>query len=1118
VDIPKCAVAFGAVTPPQGDVVDLRIHLGCTKEVSSFELILQNWDEKYSPGGTTPINVGMDGHIDVGRSSNIPQLITCRVESVKCESPNPEEHYITVSGRCWGEKLFRRIVTKKYTNQKGEAIVKDLIDNYVGLSHTRDSAELIQDTSTTYTSLDYEDTPVWDIIKYIAESADKDGVIGFDFIVAPDGKFEFFVKNSRSSLVDLTEKIEVSEYRKDIHRIRNKIMIYGLADKSVPLDKDAWTESLTPEDGAWSSIGGEPPTFDTTNKVKGTGSIKVHGVQAYYEGGVFTLNAGKEVNANLYPILSFFAALQNAFRGDVDVSLWDMANKAVWKHINIAPGEWRKTDLKVGLANEGDWIVDPGFDWTQIKKVRIDCWFSGVGSGYFWIDALYFGGRRYAAVREDIPSQNAYGLRELSETDEELVSDNECDLRAKALLDYFKDPAEYLTLRSTVIDYGLTPSLPADKIHVHLPNENVDSDFRIESVEYNVDAKVQTLEVIYELGKIPPQLADYLYGLRATTVTVEKLARTKLGKKGIPSVNYGGGMGAHHSGHETGDETGAQWPSEDEGGWDKITGWISPKFLGPFDDDSAIMKFRTKNKAASVVVDHQFDPSDDEHGVFGSESLRWKETHSMYGYLYNSLRLRVAAEANAKALLDLVSLQFGPGGDVAPDTYIKRLGDAQFELRASLFPDTTQLRDLGSTAKTWRNLWLEVAEIVDNVHIRTDAALFVEGKCRGHFIPDTASIYDLGSSLLPWNDLYLGGALKKLLGGVAIDLLPDAAGTRDLGSSLKSWADIWGLVFKVGDHVWIPSGSTLFMDGGLVRGHLIADTQSIYDLGSSSKPWRDLYLGGALKQLLGGVAVDLLPDATDSRDLGSTAKVWSDIWAMRLHVGDNVQILDGSALFMDVGSAVHGNLIPDADATYDLGSDLKKWSNLYVNGLGKLGWLSIGGYVVITSARVLENVTAAASIITSGRFPLARLPEGTLGYILEAQGAGFDPMYVNPNGRYTPAGHNHAAGNITSGVLDEARCPNVYSGQIHFNGGIVTNSVNCANFSATDVVFENDFRITEAEKLGFPRGLAFLNPKGKVLMFLDGAGNIEVFGKIKQQSSRLKRFWQKVKGRFGFAS
>jgi hypothetical protein len=534
--------------------------------------------------------------------------------------------------------------------------------------------------------------------------------------------------------------------------------------------------------------------------------------------------------------LSFFAALQQAFRGDVDVSLWDTANKAVWKHINIAPGEWRKTDLKVGLVNEGDWIVDPGFDWTQIKKVRVDCWFSGVGSGYFWIDALYFGGRRYAAVREDTASQNAYGLRELTETDEELVSDNECDLRAKALLDYFKNPAEYLTVRSTVIDYGLTPSLPADKIHVHLPNENVDSDFRIESVEYNVDAKVQTLEVIYELGKIPPQLADYLYGLRATTVTVEKLARTKLGKRGIPSVNYGGGMGAHHTGHETGDETGTQWPSEDEGGWDKINGWITPAYLGPYADAAAIVKFRTRNKAGNTPLDHQFVPSVDGYGIFGSESFRWKEIHVV---------------------------------------------------------------------------------------------------------------------------------------------------------------DLFGETLNVAD------------------------------------------------------------------------------------------------------------------------------------------------YLVITSSRVLQNVTASAAIITSGNFPLARLPQGDYRKFLMGKGVGyetaFDLVYwsdiQDKPSTYPPSSHYEHPGINVGGwdIITEGRVlrhiTNLETDLVPVTDDTLalgTDSnriyrVRAHNIVPGDLTFENDFTLTEAEKFGFPKGLAFLNPKGKILMLLDSAGNVEIFGKMKQQSSRLKRFWQKMKRRFDFA-
>jgi len=102
VEIPKIAVAFGAYGIPQADVIECRVHLGCTKEVSSFELLLQNWNGKYSPNGSVPLAVGMDGHIDIGRGSNVPQIITCRVESVKYES-TPTAHYLRVSGRCWGE-------------------------------------------------------------------------------------------------------------------------------------------------------------------------------------------------------------------------------------------------------------------------------------------------------------------------------------------------------------------------------------------------------------------------------------------------------------------------------------------------------------------------------------------------------------------------------------------------------------------------------------------------------------------------------------------------------------------------------------------------------------------------------------------------------------------------------------------------------------------------------------------------------------------------------------------------------------------------------------------------------------------------------------------------------
>ena len=62
-------------------------------------------------------------------------------------------------------------------------------------------------------------------------------------------------------------------------------------------------------------------------------------------------------------------------------------------------------------------------------------------------------------------------------------------------------------------------------MHVALPNEGVDGDFRILSVEYYVDAK--TLETSLELGREQPLLADYMFRLKSKT---DSLSRYKLAR------------------------------------------------------------------------------------------------------------------------------------------------------------------------------------------------------------------------------------------------------------------------------------------------------------------------------------------------------------------------------------------------------------------------------------------------------------------------------------------------------------------------------------------------------------------------------------------------------------
>jgi hypothetical protein len=512
---PVVAIVFGSVTPPQGDVVELHAHLGCTQEVSSFEALLQNWNGKYSPNGTYPLSVGVDGSISLGRGANCPQLLTCRVENVKYES-TPTESYVRVSGRCWGERLFRRVVTKTYANAKGEDIIKDLLDYQVGLSHVRGGTELVEATDTTYTQLAYENTPVFDILQHIAESADDNGVIGYDFRVASDGKFEFFPRNSKTSGVSLAERIEQSEYSRAVFRVRNKADVYGVADKSLPTDKDAWTESMSSADGDWTATSGAV-SLDTTVKAKGSASVKLYAQNLNYGSCLFTLDAGKEVDTELYPVVNLWLQRDASCNGNVTLTLFDTSDRGAWHEFTAGYDKWFQTQVPVGSANADQWQAESGFDWTNVKKVRVVCWFDGAGTGSFWVDGLFFGGRRYSATEEDSSSQSSFGLREVVEVDEELWSDNECTSRARALLAQLKDPAESLELRSTVVDFGNTPILAGDTVHVVLPNEGVDTNFRVAWAEYNVDARTQTLETVLSLGREAPQLADYVFALKSKT-------------------------------------------------------------------------------------------------------------------------------------------------------------------------------------------------------------------------------------------------------------------------------------------------------------------------------------------------------------------------------------------------------------------------------------------------------------------------------------------------------------------------------------------------------------------------------------------------------------------------
>ena len=341
-------------------ILAINIHLGCTNEVSSFDIMLDRGNVDY-PYTFLATGTGTDIEIYLGRGSNKPLLLTGQIDEIEYIDEVVDfsfRNVCMIRGRCNGYQLFDRywdgdlIATvgtayRNYTRTSGDAssMVAYLIDKYTSLSHLRVSDNIASDATiaqkditvddgslfsenqlvkieddynweynridsiagnvltmynnliceyttanngkvwidliektgesdaqvpTTFTELLYINTIVFDIIKYIAEVVDLDGVIGYDTRIEYDGKFAFFSKGSKSESYTLQDECQLNRYLKDANRIKNKVWVYGKEDKPYPKDVDgqiygdSWTDLATPSNLAWLTVNANSGQKDIT--------------------------------------------------------------------------------------------------------------------------------------------------------------------------------------------------------------------------------------------------------------------------------------------------------------------------------------------------------------------------------------------------------------------------------------------------------------------------------------------------------------------------------------------------------------------------------------------------------------------------------------------------------------------------------------------------------------------------------------------------------------------------------------------------------------------------------------------------------------------------------------
>lgn len=89
----------------------------------------------------------------------------------------------------------------------------------------------------------------------------------------------------------------------------------------------------------------------------------------------------------------------------------------------------------------------------------------------------------------------------------------------------------------------------------------------------------------------------------------------------------------------------------------------------------------------------------------------------------------------------------------------------------------------------------------------------------------------------------------------------------------------------------------------------------------------------------------LVPNADDSFDLGSLTKKWKDLYIDGRALVDKVETnhIAPSSFSVGISSSliVSGNITPNADDQFDLGSNANQWRDLYIDGTAYIDSASV---------------------------------------------------------------------------------------------------------------------------------------------------------------------------------
>jgi hypothetical protein len=443
-------------------------------------------------------------------------------------SEKDNEYYIHLSCMDLGQQLQapESLLQKSCSSVNGKTIILDAIALCPRL--TDKFVDVDGDIASTHDMI-YDDVLPYGVVTEICKKAETiGGVIGFDAYVDPAGNAHVFARNKYTSTVDLTGKILTYDHPFNAHSIKNKMTVFGALKKQLPLGGDEWTEppSDPPPDwdndgdagtvisrssesqaGNYSAKGAELESNDHRTWIhmrrKNIGVVPCDFPKKHYKKVWFKL---KWKNSRGYqPWYGEVILRKNSthyvshqFSGAI------VAKQDDWVVFEISVGrDETAEDYSKTWTKWGNWVDE---DWAEITEAIFTLVWDPIpgGNGELFADGLHFKTYCNATVSDPV-SIAKYGVRCAEpQSDDALQSDDECEKKAKSLIDFLKESIESLPL---TID-GDNAFVPGYKQRIIISNDGLDVYFRILEITHHVRGVDWTTTLKHSNE---PKMIDYIF-------------------------------------------------------------------------------------------------------------------------------------------------------------------------------------------------------------------------------------------------------------------------------------------------------------------------------------------------------------------------------------------------------------------------------------------------------------------------------------------------------------------------------------------------------------------------------------------------------------------------------